>query len=246
MKNPIIRILIIDDEKAIISICKNYLLERENIVIIGECESVNEAEILINATQPDLILLDINLIGGTGFDLLKRFSNPHFKVIFITVSSDYALNAIKSGAIDYILKPIEEQELLSAVDKVLMFAENTSSVQLQMIGDYIKGKPDRFVVRTFEAIHIVHFNELIYCQSDKGYTTFFLINGSEILVSKPLKDYESFLPTTIFARVHQSYLVNINFVDKIRKDLMLILKNKKEIPISIRKKEEIFHVLNVV
>lgn len=239
MRNKVIRLLLIDDEKSIRTICKSFLEQRQDIVIIGECESVNEAEILINSTQPDLILLDINLIGGTGFDLLKRFPKPTFKVIFVTISSDYALNAIKAGAIDYIVKPVEEEELINAIEKISIQIENTSPLQLEMVDGFMDGKSDRFIVRTFEAVHIINVNELLYCQSDKGYTTFHLISGSEILVSRPLKDYETLLSPKIFIRVHQSYIVNINFVNQIKKDLNLVLKNKVQIPISIRKKEEV-------
>jgi len=239
MRTKAIRLILIDDEKSIRTICKSYLEERQDIIIIGECESVNEAEILINSTQPDLILLDINLIGGTGFDLLKRFPKPTFKVIFVTISGDYALNAIKAGAIDYIVKPIDEVELIDAIDKVSTQPENTSSLQLEMLDSFIDGKSERFIVRTFEAIHIINIKELLYCQSDKGYTTFHLVCGTEILVSRPLKDYETLLSPKIFIRVHQSYIVNINFIDQIKKDLMLVLKNKVQIPISIRKKEEV-------
>jgi two-component system, LytTR family, response regulator len=239
MKKTKTRLIIIDDEKATRTICKIYLAEREDILIVGECESVDEGEYLINTTQPDLVLLDINLIGGTGFDLLKRFTNPTFKIIFITISSDYALNAIKAGAIDYIIKPIAEDELLTALDKVILGTKNTQSVQVETANDYINGKSERVVVKTMEALHILNFEDLIYCQSDKGYTTFFLKDGSTILASRPIKDYESFLPQRIFIRVHQSYLVNIHFISQIKKDLMLVLKNKIEIPISVRKRDEV-------
>lgn len=239
----ITRILVIDDEQAICSICKNYLANRSDIVIIGDCGNIDDAEILIKATKPDVIILDINLIGGTGFDLLKRFPNPNFKVIFITISSEYALTAIKAGALDYIMKPIEEEELFNAIDKVAS-QSSTTQVQLEMASDFLAGKPERLVVRTSEAIHIVNFNELVFCQSDKGYTTFFLADKTEILVARPLKDFELLLPPKTFVRTHQSFVVNINFVHQIRKDLTLILKNRKEVPISFRKKEEIIKILD--
>ena len=114
-----IRIVLIDDEAAIRTICKSYLQDIENAIIVGEADKVEDAEIIINACNPDLILLDIQLGKKSGFDLLTRFSNPTFKVIFITAYEKYALSAIKAGALDYLLKPISEQEFINAIQKAM-------------------------------------------------------------------------------------------------------------------------------
>lgn len=238
MTNKLLRILLVDDEPSLLKISRHYLSTLENVVILGECGSVAEAKILIKATKPDLLLLDVELQDGTGFDILKHFEGFDFKVIFITAYEHFAINAIKAGAIDFILKPVDETELLEAVKKVAGAAA-VSNIQINTTAGYIDGKPKRLIVRTTETMYVINFEELVYCRSDKGYTTFYLTDKSEILVSKPLKDYEEMLPDSIFLRTHQSYIVNVNFIQQLKKDSLIVLKNKAEVPVSVRKKEEI-------
>ena len=207
-----------------------------SIQIIGECSSVNEAVIVAKSCNPDLVFLDINLIDGTGFDFLNQTSMLDFKVIFITAYEDYALQAIKNGAIDYILKPVDIDELAIAVDKVLALSKIDIREQIKVTQEHFKGEINRISLQ--EGYQIISFQDLIYCSSDKGYTTFHLVDGRSFIASKAIKDFELQLPSEFFIRTHQSYIVNINFVDKLDKNRMIYLKNGKMIPLAIRKKEE--------
>lgn len=234
-----IKTLLVEDEpytrKGLIAQIKKI---NTSIQIIGECSSVNEAVIVAKSCNPDLVFLDINLIDGTGFDFLNQTSMLDFKVIFITAYEDYALQAIKNGAIDYILKPVDIDELAIAIDKVLALSKIGIREQIKVTQEHFKGEINRIVLSLQEGYQIISFQDLIYCSSDKGYTTFHLIDGRSFIASKAIKDFELQLPNEFFIRTHQSYIVNINFVDKLDKNRMIYLKNGKMIPLAIRKKEE--------
>ena len=221
-----IRTLIIDDEPAIRKDIQTLLSRHEAFICIGTCGSVAEAKVLIETTKPDLVLLDIQLSDGTGFQLLQHFKPVTFRVIFITAYSDHAIKAIKFGALDYLVKPIDEDEfataLLAATD---MGHTNT---QLDIAIDHLKPAKlkNRIALRSQNYLQIVQYAEIIYCQSYSGYTTFYLSDKRKILTSKPIGEYEELLPITTFIRPHQSYLVNLDYIDRFHKDNYLILKKR--------------------
>jgi two-component system LytT family response regulator len=248
MTHKPLRVLIVDDEESIRIITKTYLAERTDIVLIGECENVPDAKLMLKKNQVDLLLLDIRLGDKTGFDLLADFPDFSFKVIFITAYDQYALKALKVGVLDYLLKPIGEDDFHLAIDKVRQ--KLVSKEQYQVAAEHLQHKPQRITINTREGLHILWLEEIMYCEADGGYTTFFLNDGSKPIVSKPLKEYEMLLPETTFLRVHQSFIVNINFVTLFKKEnCSIILKHKltgytKEIPVSTRKREEIINLLS--
>lgn len=247
MHRPI-RVLIIDDEEHIRIILKVFLSHRSDIVLIGECENISDAKIMIKNSHPDVILLDIKLGNDTGFDLLSMFPNPTFKVIFITAYEKYAIDALKAGALDYLMKPIDEEELNLALNKLHQYAINPE--QYQVATEHWQNKPKRITFNTHEGVHILWMEEIMYCEANGGYTTFYINDGSKLMISKPLKEYESILPATAFLRIHQSYIVNINYATLFKKDnCMILMKNPvngqtKEIPVSTRKREEILNILS--
>lgn len=243
-----LRVLIVDDEESIRIILKTYLAERLDILLLGECKNVPDAKEMLKKNKVDLLLLDIKLGEDTGFDLLAEFPNFSFKVIFITAYDQYILKALKVGALDYLLKPVGEDDFHLAIDNVgkkLMTKE-----QYQIAAEHLQAKSQRITINTREGLHILWLEEIMYCEADGGYTTFFLNDGSKPVVSKPLKEYEMLLPETTFLRVHQSFIVNINFVVLFKKEnCSVILKHKltgntKEIPVSTRKREEILNLLS--
>lgn len=235
-----IRIVLIDDEAAIRTICKSYLQDIENVVVTGEAENVDDAEIIINACNPDLILLDIQLGKKTGFDLLARFSNPSFKVIFITAYEKYALSAIKAGALDYLLKPISEDEFINAIQKAMH--DVSSNHHWEIAHKALTEKQiERVTLSANDGYHVVWVKDIMYCSSSGNYTTFHLQNGKQIIISKIIKEYEAILPAEFFLRTHQSYLVNMNYVERFTKEQNLILKNQAEIIVSNRKKDEVLN-----
>ncbi|TSE07280.1 MULTISPECIES: LytR/AlgR family response regulator transcription factor [Aquimarina] len=235
-----IKSLLIEDEvyirKGLLNLLE--LLDTE-INVLGECESVNEAVILANACKPDLIFLDINLADGTAFDFLEQTKNLEFKIIFITAYEEYALQALKIGAVDYLLKPIEIDELKEAIEKVSNINTKDILKQMDIVQNHLKGEGKKIVLRTQESLQFVILDQLLYCKSDKGYTTFYLSDGRKFLASGSIVEFEKQLPQNVFIRSHQSYLVNRDYIDRYDKKGYLILANETKIPVSTRKREEI-------
>ncbi len=229
-----LRTIVIEDEDLIRKMIVNMVKNMDAVNFIGEASSVYEGVILADATQPDLILLDIQLRDGTGFTLYEKLKTKP-KVIFITAYDDYAIKAIRLGALDYILKPIDEEELEMAIQKV--YAQSQYAEQFTATAFATNGPANKLFLRTQEGLHILKMNDILYCHGEGSYTQFFIKNGTKIMVSKPLKEYESMLPEHQFARCHQSYIVNLNEVTRIDKSDLVIMSNEAEIPISTRKKK---------
>ncbi len=233
-----LKTLIVEDElyirKGLISMIESL---NKEIDIIGECESVKDAVTVTNACKPDLILLDINLVDGNAFDFLDQTTEHSFRVIFITAYEQYALQALKNGAVDYILKPVDVEELEAAIDKAHL--ENTTQKEhLEIVkNQLIHKQKDRLVLRLQEGYQVIDFETLVYCKSDKGYTTFYLSDGKSYMASKPIKEFEGQLPVKKFIRTHQSFIVNMDYVDKYDKNGYIFLKTGDTIPVSTRKKD---------
>lgn len=238
------RTLIIDDEPAIRKDVELLLSRHKDFICVGTCGSIADARVLLNATKPDLLLLDIQLMDGTAFELLRDIEQVNFKVIFITAYNNFAIKAIKLGALDYIVKPVDEDELNEALDRfrTLQLTSADTRKQLHIADEHWQnaGKlTNKIVLRSQSYLQIIPYEDIIYCQSDAGYTTFFLVNDKKAIASRPIKDYEEILPPSMFMRTHQSYLVNVNAIDRYHKDGYLVLKNDTKIPVATRKKDAI-------
>jgi len=248
-----IRTLIIEDEPAVRREIEWLLQQETQFNLLGSATTVAESMVLIKATKPELVLMDIQLTDGTAFDILNKLEEISFKIIFITAYNHFAVNAIKFGALDYLLKPLDDAEFKAALNKIAADGTNELARQQAQI-DVLKTQTNvaesslesRIVLHTLEYVQILQLSEIIYCQSEGGYTNFFLSEGRRIMVSKPLKFYDDLLPEKWFLRPHQSYLVNISFVDKFLKSGTLVLKNKKEIPVSGRRKDYIIQRINQI
>ncbi|WP_347373776.1 LytTR family DNA-binding domain-containing protein [Aequorivita sp. Q41] len=208
-----------------------------NINVVGECATIKEAVVVANACKPDLIFLDINLIDGTGFDFLEQTENLNFRVIFITAYEEYALQALKIGAVDYLLKPVAIEELKTALNRVMELPTQVQKQQLKTAKQAYNNDGETIILSLQDSFQIIDLKELLYCESDKGYTTFYLNNGKKYLASKSLKEFEEQLTKNSFTRPHQSFLVNLKYIDKYDKSGTIYLKNGKKIPVSSRKKE---------
>ena len=247
------RAVIIDDEKkareTIHSIIQLYC---SDIIIIGEADSVKTGIELIKKEKPELIFLDINLNDGSGFDLLKSFTEINFKTIFITAYEEYALKAFRFSALDYILKPINPDELIDAVEKAKSFQmKDNISVKFEAFisnMENITKEIKKIVLKTSDSIHVINVNEIVRCEADSNYTSFMLANGKKILVSNTLKEYDEMFSSYNFFRAHQSHLVNINFISSYEKKEggYLIMKDKSNVPVSIRKKESLLRLLEKI
>ncbi len=234
--------IIIDDEKF----CREDLFEKINIffpseiTVIGQADSVKTAVPLIKNLKPDLLLLDINLEDGNGFDVIANCNNKNFDVIFITGYDQHALKAIKVGALDYVLKPIDDDEFKIAINKALKSSNKNEELDkhLEVSREYFNGtEKKRIILKTLETVYAVFEDDILYCKSEGNYTTYYTINGERILISKPLKNAEDILTEANFVRCHQSYIVNKKHVVKYHNSGVLIINHEIKIPVSSRRKD---------
>ncbi|HPE56528.1 MAG TPA: LytTR family DNA-binding domain-containing protein [Bacteroidales bacterium] len=240
-----IRTVIIDDEINGRKIVRGIVeTQPERFIVAGEGFDIKSGLQVIKLQKPDLVLLDINLPDGTAFDLLEQIGHVDFKIIFITAHSDYAVQAFKFSAVDYILKPIISTELYRALDKVeqSMSIEDLNVKMSSLLANLNPvNKTKKLVLKSIDSILSVDISEIYYCESDGGsYTRFYLDNDQVFLVSRPLKEYDDLLTNHNFFRVHKSYLVNLNKVSRyVKQDGgTVIINNRFEIPVSHRKREE--------
>lgn len=230
--------LIIEDKAYIRKGLLNLLqLLDTDINIVGECESVKDAVVAVNVCKPELVFLDINLSDGTAFDFLAQIENIQFKIIFITAYEEYALQALKVGAVDYILKPVDVEELESALSKIEGITLDIQKQQIKKVKQAWENEGDTLILSLQDSFQVIDLKELMFCESDGGYTTFHISNGQTYMASKTLKLFEEQLLANSFDRPHQSFIVNLNFIDKYDKSGMIHLKNGHIIPVSSRKKD---------
>ena len=232
--------LLIEDKehirKALIHLLASIDSELE---ILGECDSVKDAVVVAKTCRPELVFLDINLLDGTGFDFLEKTEhlNLNFKVIFITAYEQYALQALKKGAVDYLLKPVDVEELKAALNKIEKTSIEDQKEQIKKVSKAYLGTQDTLILSLHDSFQVIELKDLMYCESNKGYTTFYLEGGKKHLASKPLKEFEAQLEAHTFTRPHQSFMVNLSFIEKYDKSGTIHLKNGKKIPVSTRKKD---------
>ncbi len=231
--------IIVEDKAYIRKGLLNLLqLIDTKVDVVGECESVKEAVIVTKACKPDLIFLDINLSDGTAFDFLDQTNHLNFKIIFITAYEEFALKALKIGAVDYILKPVDIDDLETAIRKVECLPLQTQQAQVQKVKDVLQQPETKLILSLHDSYQVIDLNELLYCESDKGYTTFYCNDGKKYMASKTLKEFENQLLKSNFVRPHQSFMVNLKFIDKYDKSGVIHLINNKQIPVSSRKKDD--------
>jgi len=218
-----------------------------DITLTGTASNVVSAAKLVREMQPDLLFLDIELPDGTGFDLLDILDQP-MKVIFITGSDTYALRAFRYAALDYLLKPVDPEELVAAVRR----AEADAVLDIDRLDIYrasvaARDKlPERIALYTADKIHFIELADIIRCMADGNYTRFYLKGNTAVLVAKTLKDYDKLLSGSDFIRVHQSHLVNMKHVKEyIKQDGgYLVMQDGAKIPVSTRRKAEVFDKFN--
>jgi len=201
----------------------------------------------IEEHSPDIVFLDIQMPDGTGFDVIKSIKNKNFEVIFITAHEEFAIKAIKFSALDYILKPIDVEELKNAVEKAIKtIDEKKEESQFDALQHNINPNVKRrLVLKTQESVHVVELDTIIRCEADRNYTSFFLTGNKKILVSKTLKEYEILLTGYNFLRVQQSHLINLDYVDRYDKGNggSVVMKDGSEVPLSPAKRDVFFKIL---
>lgn len=240
--------VIIDDEKRtrelIAKMIESFNLGIETFPVGENVESGLQA---IEKIQPDFVFLDIQMPDGTGFDLLRKIKHKNFEVIFITAHEEFAIQAIKFSALDYILKPVDSEELKSCIERAIEARhQKKEDSQFEALNQNIQSNQKRrLVLKTQESVHVVDLDKIIRCEADRNYTSFFLSEGKKILVSRTLKDYETLLTGHNFLRVQQSHLVNLDFVDRYDKGNggSVVMKDGSEVPLSPAKREIFFKIL---
>ena len=244
------RVILVDDERANLEILQ-ILLEKycPKIKIVATAHHVEEAAGLINLHRPDLLFLDIQMGKSSGFDLLNLLTEKTFEVIFVTAYDQYGIQAVKSAALDYLLKPVNPDELIQAVAKAEDRIKNKiQNEQLNFLIQQIKSPEtavQKIALPQYNEIRYVAINEILRCEADNTYTFIFLANGDKILISKPLKEYSDLLKPHGFLRTHQSHLINPFFVKSWLKEDggVLLMKNGDKIPVSKPNRESVKQVL---
>ena len=246
-------ILIVDDE---LSACENIAsiidLSFKEKYSINEAANVAEGIKAIEEQHPDIVLLDINLPDGSGFDLLRKLKFTDFKLVFVTAYEEFALKAFDFSAIDYILKPIDPEKLIQAVLKAGEMVESENlNLKLKALFTNLSMQSEthkKLVLKTADNIFIVDTKDIVRCESDESYTRFFLSDTRRIIVSKNLIEYENILQEFGFFRTHRSHLINLAYIDNFTKKEggFVVMKDKAEIPISRRKKEEFLKLLEML
>lgn len=246
-----IKSIIVDDEEKSRETLKHLLNKHcQHVEVLHLCGSVTDAEKIIEVQQPDLVFLDIEMPFNNGFDLLERFPKPEFQIIFITAFDHYALRAIKFAALDYLLKPVDVDELKAAVNKVQTNPESQVEKfrNLELLLSSVKSKSAKIAVPTFEGLQMINADEIISCTADECYTNITLVDGKKIMVSKLLKDYESLLGPYNFLRIHNSCLINLTQVSRYVKGEggYVVMNDGQNCEVSRRKKTELISRLSLL
>jgi two-component system LytT family response regulator len=243
-----IKAVIIDDvEQARVTLKKDLEVYAKDVQVIGEANGVVEGARLLKNLQPDILFLDIQMQDGSGFDLLDILKDIQFKIIFITASDAHAIKAFRYAAIDYLLKPVDPDELMEALKKFRQEKTNESD-KYKLLNESLKNhhKPhERLALHTQDKIHIVNIQDIVRCESNVNYTEFYFSNGKKMLVTRTLKDFEDLLDDQGFYRVHQSHLVNTKFIKEFVKTDggYLIMNDGSNVPVSTRKRPEVMRML---
>lgn len=245
-----IRCVIVEDEEMARKVLKSLLTQYcKDVMVCAEADDVESGRAMIEAFRPDLVFLDIEMPGGSGFKLLSSFESIDFEVVFITAYEQFAIKAIRHDALDYLLKPVDPKELVAAVEKVKE-AKYKKTLKRQYDSLLKTIDPEQLVVRkisisTSDKIHLIEVDNIIRCESDNYYTIIYFKDGTNLLVSKTLKEMEQRLEEYDFLRTHKSHLVNLRCIMNFIKDeMMVVMTDGSKVPVSKRKKENILEVIN--
>lgn len=246
-----IKAIIVDDELGNIETLSSIVQQFcKNVELCGAATTNKEAEELIFKTQPQLVFLDIQLQNETTFQLLKNLNAINFEIIFITAYNQFAINAIKFSAIDYLLKPVNIEELKSAISKAIFNIENKNAFDKinNLISNLNISKPGlkKIGIVNLNGISFQEIEKIIRLKAEGNYTKFYLNDGNVELSSKSLKEYEDLLPKRLFCRIHHSHLINLTYIKEYQKGRggLVIMDDNSEIEVSHRKKTEFLEMIN--
>lgn len=248
--------LLIDDDNNLRDGMKSILARyAPEIAIIGEADSVASGADLLVKTKPQVVFLDIHLGDGTGFDLLEEVNktgNVNSQIVFITAHEQYAIKAFRFSALDFLLKPVDPEELQKVIQKIKSVLNTTDSYgHIDLLLENIRKKVDNFkriALSNSDGIHVFEVSDIIRCESEDNYTKFFIKNSKPILISKTLKEYEDLLTEHGFERIHQSHLINLAYLKSyIKKDGgYVVMADNSNLPISQRKRDRLQEILKTM
>ncbi len=241
-----VKAVIVDDERhARDSLAQMLNVYCPAVAVTGSADGIQSAYQLIISTKPDLVFLDMQLVDGHGFDLLKKFDRIPFKVIIISAYQEYAVKAFKFSAVDYLLKPIDPDDLAKAVDIALL--QDLNDKQQERLNALIENtsnvskKKKLLALRNSEGTFIVNTLEIVRCESNNNTTTFVLVDGNKIRVNRTLREFDEMLNECGFLRCHQSHLVNQMHIEKISRfpSSVITMDNGDVVPVSFRKRKSL-------
>ncbi len=246
-----IKALIIDDEQDAREGLKLTIKKScPEISIMAMCESPEIGIEKIKELRPELVFLDVQMPRLSGFDLLEKFETINFEVIFVTAFDKYAIKAIKFSALDYLLKPVDVEELVNAVDKIKEKQKNKTAHFKSLLNNikYNSENLNRLAIPSNNEIILQKTADIIYCEADGNYTILHLADDRKITVSKTLKEFENILPETSFCRIHHATLVNLAHVTKYVKGEggYVMVTGRRHLDVSRRKKENLIQALNSI
>jgi two-component system LytT family response regulator len=241
-----IKVFLLDDEKLALQslrlLITRYLPELE---IVGESQFPEEAADMIQSLNPDILFTDIRMPGINGFELLLRLQEWNGSVIFTTAYSDYSIRALRLGALDYLLKPIDPQELKQSIER---WREKVTEEKpdFQQLAESMAEKNKRNLrleIKVNDKRYYAPVSDILYIEGDRNYSRIHFVNKTTQYVSKTMRHYEELLDFKPFMRIHKSYLVNLDYADRILTGNVLVLKDDTELQISREKKESLIHYL---
>ena len=240
-------VLIDDDESNLSSLSEKIFNHCKKIQVIARCESAEDGISAIDKLKPDLVFLDIEMPEMNGFVMLQHLTYKEFDLIFVTAYDHYAIKAIRSCALDYLVKPVDIDELKKAVAKAEEKRQKfSSSSQLDLLIEHLQKKqPKLLTVPTSDGLKFINIEEIIYLEADNNYSNIHLVNDQIFLVSRTLKDFEDLLPGDTFIRIHNSSIINKFFVDKyIRGEGgQVVMCNGNVLDVSKRKKSDFLQAI---
>jgi two-component system, LytTR family, response regulator len=246
-----IKTLLIDDENRNLKLTQSLLEKHcENIEIIGLCNDAEEAVIMIQELQPQLIFLDVEMPYLTGFEVLNKIQPFSFEVIFLTAFSQYAIEAFKHHAIGYLTKPIDIDDLKETVKNATKrISEKSFSQNIFALLEHVKqpttnNEDEKIALATQSGILFAKLSEIVYCESSGNYTTFYFNSDKHILVSRQLGEYEKLLPQSKFVRIHDKYIIQLSYVKEYTKGSGgdVVLETGQTLPVSVRRKDDFLSI----
>ncbi|PNQ73988.1 DNA-binding response regulator [Hanstruepera neustonica] len=237
-----LKALIVEDEKTSRDILKNYLNKYcPNVQVLGEAENIDQALELIRNNELDLVFLDVEMPYGNAFDLLEQVGDINFETIFVTAYNQYAMDALNAHASYYLMKPISIEELIKAVDYVTEIKTKENALHEEVLIPKTNPVNGKITIPQQDGFEVINTADILFCKADDNYTEIYLNNNKKKLVSKTLKYFEDALNDGGFARVHKSYLVNVNEIVKYVKGKggSVVLRNGKQIMVSASKKSDL-------